>query len=109
MYDWWREPYHTPLNSSMVSWTGDISHIWKKFKSNDKVYLKKYPHSIDEFYFKEINYETFDKVCYSIKGHEYDKEANKDFSICKRYNEIVENIFGLLTILLNPTVIPLSL
>ena len=82
MYDWWREPYHTPLNSSIVSWTNDISHIWKKFKSNNEYYLKKYPHSIDEFYFKEIEYDTFDKICYSIKKHEYDKEANKDFSIC---------------------------
>ena len=37
---WWREPAHTPLNSSVVSWTGDVSHIWKKFKSNDEYYLK---------------------------------------------------------------------
>ena len=31
---WWRESAHTPLNSSIVSWTGDVSHIWNKFKSN---------------------------------------------------------------------------
>lgn len=82
MYDWWRDPFHTPLNSSIVSWTGDISHIWKKFKSNDEHYLKIYPHSIDEFYYKEIEYDTFDKICYSIKGHQYDTNADKKFSIC---------------------------
>ncbi len=27
---WWREPAHTPLNSSIVSWTGDVSHIWEE-------------------------------------------------------------------------------
>ena len=39
---WWREPAHTPLNSSIVSWTGDKSWIWDKFKSNDTEYLKVY-------------------------------------------------------------------
>ena len=39
---WWRAPAHTPLNSSIVSWTGDVSHIWNKFKAKDKYYLKKY-------------------------------------------------------------------
>ena len=30
------KPAHTPLNSSIVSWTGDVSHIWNKFKKNDE-------------------------------------------------------------------------
>ena len=60
---WWREPAHTPLNSSVVSWTGDVSHIWKKFKSNDEYYLKKYNKGSDEFYYKEIKYKTYNKIC----------------------------------------------
>ena len=32
---WWREPAHTPLNSSIVSWTGDASYIWDKFKKDE--------------------------------------------------------------------------
>ena len=60
---WWREPAHTPLNSSIVSWTGDVSHIWKKFKSNDEYYLKKYNKGSDEFYYKEIKYKTYNKIC----------------------------------------------
>ena len=60
---WWREPAHKPLNSSVVSWTGDVSHIWKKFKSNDEYYLKKYNKGSDEFYYKEIKYKTYNKIC----------------------------------------------
>ena len=70
---WWREAAHTPLNSSIVSWTGDVSHIWDKFKSNEKEYLEKYNKGSDEFYFKEIEYETYGKVCPSIKDYLYEK------------------------------------
>ena len=76
---WWREPAHTPLNSSIVSWTGDISHIWKKFKSNENYFLNKYNKGSDEFYFKEIEYKTYDKMCPSIKNYIYEKP--KDYSI----------------------------
>ena len=76
---WWREPAHTPLNSSIVSWTGDKSWIWDKFKSNDKEYLKTYNKGSDEFYYKQILYETYDKICPSIKNYIYEKP--KDYSI----------------------------
>ena len=82
LLDWWREPHHTPLNSSIISWTGDVSHIWKKFKSNDEYYLKKYYKGSDEFYYREIDYKTYDDVCYSIKEHEYDKDGDPNYSIC---------------------------
>ena len=76
---WWREPAHTPLNSSIVSWTGDVSHIWNKFKSNETYYLNKYNKGSDEFYYRELKYNTYDKVCYSIQE---DETKNKDHSIC---------------------------
>ena len=66
---WWREEAHTPLNSTIVSWTGDVSHIWDKFKSNEKMYLEKYNKGSDEFYYREINYKNYDKVCPSIKNY----------------------------------------
>ena len=75
---WWREPAHTPLNSSVVSWTGDVSHIWKKFKSNDEYYLKKYNKGSDEFYYREIEYETYDKVCPKLKA----EGPDLNYSIC---------------------------
>tara|TARA_Y100000590_G_scaffold470123_1_gene662134 strand:+ start:1731 stop:2327 length:597 start_codon:yes stop_codon:yes gene_type:complete len=70
---WWREPAHTPLNSSVVSWTGDVSHIWKKFKSNDEYYLKKYNKGSDEFYYKEIKYKTYNKICPKFNAEGPDK------------------------------------
>ena len=75
---WWREPAHTPLNSSVVSWTGDVSHIWKKFKSNDEYYLKKYNKGSDEFYYKEIKYKTYNKICPKFNAERPDKH----YSMC---------------------------
>jgi len=79
---WWREANHTPLNSSIVSWTGDVSHIWKKFKSNESYFLERYNKGSDEFYYHEIKYETYDKVCYTIKGNEYNLKPDNNFSVC---------------------------
>ena len=28
---WWRKPYHTPINSSIISWYGDNSNIYNLF------------------------------------------------------------------------------
>ena len=78
---WWREPAHTPLNSSIVSWTGDVSYIWKKFKSNEDYFLKRYNKGSDEFYYHEIiNYKTYPNICPSIKDYMYKKP--KDYNIC---------------------------
>ena len=78
---WWREPAHTPLNSSIVSWTGDVSYIWEKFKSNEDYFLKRYNKGSDEFYYHEvINYETYPNICPSIKDYMYKKP--KDYNIC---------------------------
>ena len=74
---WWREPAHTPLNSSIVSWTGDVSHIWEKFKKNYKYYLQKYYKGSDEFYYKEIEYKTYDRVCPNFKNVQ-----DNGYSIC---------------------------
>jgi len=78
---WWREEAHTPLNSTIVSWTGDVSHIWDKFKEDEDVYLEKYDRGSDEFYYREIEYNCYDKVCPSIKNHMYEIPP-KEFSIC---------------------------
>ena len=80
---WWREPAHTPLNSSIVSWTGDISYVWKKFKSNEEFYLKRYNKGSDEFYYHEIiHYDTFPNICPSIRVNNFLYEKPKDYSIC---------------------------
>ena len=78
---WWREPAHTPLNSSIVSWEGDVSYIWNTFKFYEEENLEYYKRGSDEFYFEEINYyDTYEPVCPSIKDYIYKKP--KDYSIC---------------------------
>ena len=68
---WWRPDFgHTPLNSSIVSWTGDVSHIWEKFWPYADVYMKKYNKGSDEFYYNEIEYNIFDPVCPKIDTSE---------------------------------------
>lgn len=60
---WWREPFHTPLNSSIMSWCGDHSYIHDKFAEDPDYYMVKYYKGIDEYIYKEIQYETYGKVC----------------------------------------------
>ena len=92
---WWREPAHTPLNSSVVSWTGDVSHIWRKFKSNDEYYLKKYYKGSDEFYYREIDYKTYDKLCPSIKDFKYKKpNANGIITLGQMHHILEEGWTG---------------
>ena len=78
---WWRTPDHTPLNSSIISWQGDQSHIFKKFNEDPEYYMLKYNRGIDQFLYENIEYKTYDKVCYSIKGREYDDE-DMNYNIC---------------------------
>ena len=78
---WWRTPDHTPLNSSIISWYGDQSHIYKKFMEDPEYYMLKYNRGIDQFLYENIKYKTYDKVCYSIRGKEYDDE-DMNYNIC---------------------------
>ena len=78
---WWRTPDHTPLNSSIMSWQGDQSHIYKKFSGDPDHFMLKYNRGIDQFIYEHIPYKTYNKVCYSIKGREYDPE-DPNYSIC---------------------------
>lgn len=49
---WWRYPYHTPLNSSIMSWNGDLSHIFKTYDDNQDYYMLKYHRGIDQYLYK---------------------------------------------------------
>lgn len=81
LHAWWREAEHTPYNSSIISWTGDQSHIYKTFLKQEEYYLTKYNRGIDEFLYKEIGVDTYEPVCYSIQNKEYDKK-DENYSIC---------------------------
>jgi len=63
---WWRESFHTPLNSSIISWQGDVSHIHDKFITDPEYYMLKYNRGIDQFIYENIPYKTYtmeDKYC----------------------------------------------
>ena len=81
LHAWWRAPEHTPLNSSVISWHGDQSHIYDKFMKDPEYYMLKYNRGIDQFLYENIEYKTYDKVCYSIRGKEYDEE-DTNYNIC---------------------------
>lgn len=58
---WWRVPYHTPLNSSIISWQGDVSHIFKFFEEDPEYYMLKYHRGIDQFIYENFEYQTYTK------------------------------------------------
>ena len=58
LHAWWRAPEHTPLNSSVISWHGDQSHIYSKFKEDPEYYMLKYNRGIDQFLYENIEYLT---------------------------------------------------
>lgn len=63
LHAWWRPQFHTPLNSSIMSWSGDHSIIHDKFAEDPDYYMIKYNKGIDEYIYKEIEYKTYNKVC----------------------------------------------
>lgn len=77
---WWRDRYHTSFNSSIISWQGDQSHIYKTFMKDPEMWQEKYNKGMDQMLEENFKVDTYDKVCYSVKDNEY-KEKNKNFSI----------------------------
>jgi len=78
LHAWWREPAHTPLNSSIMSWYGDMSIIYDKFYADEDYNRVKYWKGIDEYIYKEIKYYTYEKVCWSYM---FDRQENT-YPIC---------------------------
>lgn len=96
-YAWWRKAYHTPLNSSIISWSGDLSHIHDEFKSQQDYYMLKYNKGIDQYLYELYKPKSFkNKFCsfQTIKKEkkEYDVyffnqsyEHMKTTQWCQRY------------------------
>ena len=80
LHAWWRNRDHTSFNSSIISWTGDQSHIYKTFIKKPKMYQEKYNKGIDQMLEENFNVKTYNKVCYSIKENEYE-DKDKNYSI----------------------------
>lgn len=63
LHAWWRPEFHTPLNSSIMSWSGDHSIIYDNFVRNLDYSMVKYYKGIDEYFYKECEYDTYGIVC----------------------------------------------
>lgn len=62
---WWRPAYHTPINSSIISWEGDLSHIYKTYEDQEDYFQLKYSKGIDEYLYREFNPKTYSNEGYS--------------------------------------------
>ena len=80
LHAWWRDRDHTTLNSSIISWTGDQSHIYETFKKDHNMWQEKYYRGIDQMLEENFKVATYNKVCYSIKENEY-KPKDDNYSI----------------------------
>ena len=77
---WWRKKYHTPLNSSVISWSGDFSYIYDFFNKDPEYYMLKYSKGLDQFLyenFKIHRYQKFD----GINSFSYLKSDYENFKI----------------------------
>lgn len=56
----WREAYHTPLNSSIISWKGDASYVTKPFHNSDKeILFTKYYRGMDQYIYENVKHDTY--------------------------------------------------
>ena len=77
---WWRKVWNTHLNSSIISWYGDYSHIYDKFNEDPDYYMVKYWRGIDEYLdqnFKPDEYDSSYKVN-SYRHMDITKQKNYD-------------------------------
>lgn len=86
---WWRREYHTPLNSSIMSWCGDYSYIHDKFAEDPDYYMVKYNKGMDEYIYKEIEYDLYGMVCDS---YNWDYGSTGNFPVTL-YNQAKDKIW----------------
>ena len=72
---WWRKPYNSPINSSIISWFGDKSEIYNYFCKDVKRNLRIYHNGIDQYIYHNYNHDCFvDGYCSSQTINKYDKK-----------------------------------
>ena len=74
---WWRSPTHTPLNSSIISWSGDYSHVHDKFAEDPDYYMVKYWRGIDRYLEENFSPNTYDQT-YNIHSYKWMKDERID-------------------------------
>jgi hypothetical protein len=72
---WWRQAFHTKLNSSIMSWQGDMSEIYNKFNEDPEYWMLKYYKGIDQYIEEQIDYHVYDKSNYASINWVKDEKA----------------------------------
>ena len=86
---WWREPFHTPLNSSIISWTGDKSNIFKEFESEPEYYMTKYYKGMDQYLYEIFKPFTFKESFCSFQTIQENKPEFNVYLFNQRYEHMV--------------------
>ncbi|MEJ6809395.1 MAG: hypothetical protein QNK69_03660 [Amylibacter sp.] len=73
---WWREPFHTPLNSSIISWYGDRSRIFEFFDNDWTGMMRTFYRGIDQYLYEVYRPKTFTESFCSFQT--ITKEADYD-------------------------------
>ena len=72
---YWGEDYHSPINSSIISWRGDQSHVFKLFDENPDRFKRMYYRGIDQYIHKNFKYNMFyEGFCSYKEVKKYDKQ-----------------------------------
>lgn len=67
LHAWWRPKFHTDLNSSIMSWQGDYSHIHDHFADDPEYFMLKYRLGMDEFLSNEqFLFKKYEPICSSF-------------------------------------------
>lgn len=86
---WWREVFHTPLNSSIISWKGDRKDVFDKFNEDPEYFMLKYV-GCDDYFWHEISPKEYEPVCNSYRFGGY-KETWPVVLFNQRHEDMKEN------------------
>lgn len=87
---WWRPDYHTPLNSSIISWYGDYSHIYEKWEEDPEYHMTKYYKGIDQFLYEQFNPKAIYYGFNSIQTIE-EEDDKYDVTLFNQRHEYMKN------------------
>lgn len=94
---WWRDIWNSPYNSSIISWSGDYSHVFKKWDADSDYHQVKYYQGIDQYLYEQISPDIYktgfcsyqtecdDKPEYSVVLFNQRYEEMKKEPWCKKY------------------------
>ena len=87
---WWREAWHTPLNSSIISWSGDRSDVFKKWNEDLDYNMVKYHKGIDQYFYEDIKPNTYKKGFCSYQTEQKDLSEYSIVLFNQRKNEMLQ-------------------